>query len=67
MTAVNSTPVNQRAATGTKRGEVDVLVIGAGQAGLGTGYWLTRRFAHSSLIVDGASQLGQSWTDRWTA
>lgn len=65
MTAVNSTPVNQRAATGAKRGEVEVLVIGAGQAGLGTGYWLSRRSAHSLLIVDERSQLGQSWTDRW--
>ena len=65
MTAVNSTPVNQRAATRAGRGEVGVLVIGAGQAGLGTGYWLSRRSEHSFLIVDGASQLGQSWTDRW--
>ena len=44
---------------------VDVLVIGAGQAGLGTGHWLTRRTSLSFVIIDGAEQLGQSWRRRW--
>ncbi len=44
---------------------VDVLIIGAGQAGLGTGYWLSRRTSASFLIVDGGSQLGHSWRSRW--
>jgi len=44
---------------------VDVLIVGAGQAGLGTGYWLSRRSAASFVIVDAASQPGQSWCDRW--
>ena len=31
---------------------VEVLIVGAGQAGLGTGYWLSRRTSASFLIVD---------------
>lgn len=45
--------------------EVDVLVVGAGQAGLGTGHWLARRTALSFLIVDGAERVGDSWRRRW--
>jgi len=45
--------------------EVDVLVIGAGQAGLGTGYWLTRRTDLSFLVVDGDERVGDSWRRRW--
>lgn len=44
--------------------EVDVLVVGAGQAGLGTAYWLTRQSGLSVLILD-AAPLGQSWLERW--
>ena len=45
--------------------DVDVLVIGGGQAGLGTGFWLARRTSASFLIVDAAARVGQSWCDRW--
>lgn len=44
--------------------KTDVLVIGAGQAGLAMGYHLQRtplRF----LIVDGASRIGDSWRRRY--
>lgn len=44
---------------------VDVLVVGAGQAGLGTGYWLARRTALSFLIIDGDERIGDSWRRRW--
>ena len=44
---------------------VDVLVIGAGQAGLGAAYWLARRTSLSCLVVDGAERLGDSWRRRW--
>lgn len=44
---------------------VDVLVVGAGQAGLGAGYWLARDTSLSFLLVDGAERLGQSWRQRW--
>ena len=45
--------------------DVDVLVVGAGQAGLGTGYWLARSTSTSFLIIDGADHLGDSWRRRW--
>ena len=44
--------------------DVDVLVVGAGQAGLGAAYWLTRRPGLRVLVVDRAP-VGQSWRDRW--
>lgn len=45
-------------------GQVDVLVIGAGQAGLGAAYQLTRQPGLYVLVVDRAP-VGQSWLDRW--
>ena len=44
--------------------DVDVLIIGAGQAGLGTAYWLTRDPALRVLVVDAAA-IGHSWLERW--
>jgi putative flavoprotein involved in K+ transport len=44
--------------------EVDVLVVGAGQAGLGAAYWLTREPGLRVLVLDRAP-VGQSWVDRW--
>ncbi|MBA3278429.1 MAG: hypothetical protein H0U22_06875 [Geodermatophilaceae bacterium] len=41
-----------------------MLVIGAGQAGLGTTYVLTRTPALRVLALDSA-EIGQSWLDRW--
>jgi len=43
---------------------LDVLVIGAGQAGLAIAYHL-RRAGLRFLVVDGATELGASWRDRW--
>ena len=46
------------------RSPLDVLVIGAGQAGLAVGYHLARlglRF----LLVDSAPEIGHSWRTRW--
>ena len=45
--------------------DVDVLIVGAGQAGLAAGHHLARRTALSSLIVDGADRVGDSWRRRW--
>jgi putative flavoprotein involved in K+ transport len=42
----------------------DVLVIGAGQAGLTVGYFL-RQTGLRFLIVDGAEQVGSAWAERW--
>lgn len=44
--------------------DLDVLVVGAGQAGLGVAYWLARTTALRVLVVDRAG-VGQSWLDRW--
>lgn len=42
----------------------DTLVIGGGQAGLATSYWLTKAGV-DHLIVDQRDQLGGGWHDRW--
>lgn len=44
--------------------DVDVLVVGAGQAGLGAAYWLTRDANLSVRVIDRAP-LGESWRERW--
>jgi len=43
---------------------LDVIVIGAGQAGLATAYHLRRRGLRF-LVVDAAHELGGSWRTRW--
>ena len=43
---------------------LDVLVVGAGQAGLAIGYHL-RRAGLRFLIVDTAAEIGASWRNRW--
>ena len=45
--------------------EVDVLVIGAGQAGLSVGYHLARQGVRSFLILDGNARVGDPWRQRW--
>jgi len=47
----------------TKR-TLDVLVIGAGQAGLAVGRELERA-GRDFLILDGAQRVGDSWRNRW--
>ena len=44
--------------------DVDVLVIGGGQAGLCAGYYL-KNTKKSFLIVDASSRTGDSWRQRW--
>ncbi|SDC06353.1 putative flavoprotein involved in K+ transport [Geodermatophilus telluris] len=46
------------------REPLDVLVVGAGQAGLALGHHLARRGA-DFLLVDGAPEIGASWRRRW--
>ncbi|MGH3788320.1 MAG: flavin-containing monooxygenase [Pseudonocardiaceae bacterium] len=43
---------------------VDTLVIGGGQAGLATSYWLTQAGVEH-LVVERRDQLGGGWLDRW--
>ena len=42
----------------------DVIVIGAGQAGLSVGYHLKRR-GIDHVILDGAGRVGDVWRNRW--
>jgi putative flavoprotein involved in K+ transport len=44
--------------------EIDTLVIGAGQAGLATSYWLSRAGVEH-LLLEQRPQLGGAWQDRW--
>src|SRR5262245_12559731 len=43
---------------------VETLIIGAGQAGLATGYHLDR-YGRSFLIVDGNQRIGDNWRQQW--
>jgi len=43
---------------------LDVVVIGAGQAGLSVGYHLARRQLRFA-ILDAADRIGDSWRNRW--
>jgi putative flavoprotein involved in K+ transport len=45
---------------------LDTLVIGAGQAGLATSYWLDRTGVEHQLL-DRRAALGGAWQDRWDA
>jgi putative flavoprotein involved in K+ transport len=58
MSATNTT-----AAEGSRE-RFDVLVIGAGQAGLAIGYYLARA-GRRFLIVDGADSIAAAWRGRW--
>src|SRR4051812_8390216 len=46
------------------RDTLDVLVIGAGQAGLALGHHLARRGA-DFLLLDAGPEIGSSWRTRW--
>ena len=43
----------------------DVIVVGAGQAGLGTAYWLTRKTGLRVCVLNAAPEIGLSWASRW--
>jgi putative flavoprotein involved in K+ transport len=44
---------------------VDVLVIGAGQAGLAVGWHLRERGIRSLLLLDAGPEVGHVWRSRW--
>lgn len=52
------------ASCGSSDAPLDVLVIGAGQAGLSMAWHLTRRGVRY-LVVDAAPDIGHSWRTRW--
>ena len=43
---------------------IETLIIGAGQAGLSTGYHL-QRLGRPFLIVDGHERIGDNWRQQW--
>jgi putative flavoprotein involved in K+ transport len=43
---------------------IETVIIGAGQAGLATGYHLKRR-GRSFVILDGNARIGDSWRGHW--
>jgi putative flavoprotein involved in K+ transport len=47
-----------------KARDVDVAVIGAGQAGLAMGYFL-RRLGRRFVILERADSIGSAWRERW--
>jgi putative flavoprotein involved in K+ transport len=46
------------------RGRVDTVIVGAGQAGLATGYCLAAR-GRDFVIIDGHERVGDAWRQRW--
>lgn len=48
----------------TKQVKVQTVVIGGGQAGLATGYHLTR-LGREHVILDAGDRVGDSWRNRW--
>ncbi len=49
---------------GASQEHIETAIIGAGQAGLTTGYHLTRR-GRPFLIVDGNQRIGDNWRQQW--
>src|SRR4029079_8275140 len=47
-----------------EQADVEVAVIGAGQAGLAMGYFLKRQ-GRPFVIVDAADRVGAAWRPRW--
>jgi putative flavoprotein involved in K+ transport len=56
--STNGTP------TDSSRERFDVVVIGAGQAGLAIGYFLARQ-GRRFVILDAADSIGAAWRTRW--
>src|SRR3954463_6506678 len=52
------------ASSGSSDAPLDVLVIGAGQAGLSMAWHLARRGVRY-LVIDAAPEIGHSWRTRW--
>jgi putative flavoprotein involved in K+ transport len=64
MTLPDTQPIPATDPKADPRAGYDVLVIGAGQAGLTLGYYL-RQAGARFLIVDAADQVGSAWAQRW--
>ena len=64
MTTTSTAPAPTSSRGSSPGAPLDVLVIGAGQAGLALAWHLNRRGA-SYLLVDAAPEIGHSWRTRW--
>jgi putative flavoprotein involved in K+ transport len=56
--------IQERRSRSADDGCYDVIVIGAGQAGLVTGYHL-QRLGLRFVILDGGQRIGDAWRQRW--
>ena len=50
--------------TSTATAPLDVIVVGAGQAGLAIGHYLARR-GLSFVLLEAGAEVGHSWRNRW--
>jgi len=64
MTLGESRPTPTQEPDGNSEESYDVLIVGAGPAGLTVGSYL-KQAGSRFLIVDGADQVGSAWTQRW--
>jgi cation diffusion facilitator CzcD-associated flavoprotein CzcO len=55
---------DMRSSVERTRERYDVVVVGAGQAGLAMGYFLARQ-GRRFVILDGADSIGSAWRARW--
>jgi putative flavoprotein involved in K+ transport len=62
--SLGAAPVRDPRADEGSRERFDVVVIGAGQAGLAIGYFLARQ-GRRFVILDGADSIGAAWRSRW--
>jgi putative flavoprotein involved in K+ transport len=65
-TAPPTAAQQNRAAQQTRPLEIDTLVVGGGQAGLATSYFLSRAGVEH-VVLERRSALGGAWQDRWDA
>jgi putative flavoprotein involved in K+ transport len=56
--------LDETAETATRPNRFDVVVIGAGQAGLAIGYFLARQ-GRRFVILEAADAVGAAWRERW--
>jgi len=64
MTPIDFTPAARTSARASAPRHHEVIVVGAGQAGLAAGYFL-RRARTDFAILDGNAAVGDSWRTRW--
>ena len=58
-------PLHAPAAQAERPDHVEVLVIGAGQAGLAVGWHLREQGIRSFLLIDAGPEIGHVWRNRW--